>query len=141
MIDEQVDAIGRELLLDERALGAELAHQVLEAAADGRKRNLVLAADRRQDVRLHQVGERKSQVPGIRGPDDRAETALPGEPGAQRGLRHAEIVRRLADGVGRHLACIEIFEIGHGRIMPEARRGMPLWRLKLSRQPSRAGER
>lgn len=44
---------------------------------------------------------------------EQTEAALSGEPGAQSGLGHAEVMRRLADRVGGDFPGVEVLEVGH----------------------------
>ena len=94
-------------------LAPSLRHEIVEAAPDRGQGDLVFAPDRGQDVGLHQIGERQSKALRLGGPDDRAKAALPGEPAAHGGFRHAQVMGGLANGVGRRLARINVVEGRH----------------------------
>jgi hypothetical protein len=76
VFDEQRDAVGEKVALDQWPFGSELPSYIVEALAHRRQGNAVLAADGRQDMQFAKVGEREQTPLCVGGANDR------GKPGA-----------------------------------------------------------
>src|SRR3972149_4153883 len=118
MFDEKIDAIGRELAIDQRARRIELSLERIERRTHFWQRDMVRTPDGVEHVRFDEINEGQTLALLVGDSDDGPEEAFavcygihaPDNPGTQSGGRNAEIAGHLDDSVSGYFPQVPFSE-------------------------------